>query len=201
MSSSRQPCEKAGPGSSKTRSSKVPEPGQFGSVVWCLTVKVSRVKCHAGNNTIGVTPGPAGFAAAVPDINVAGISNTSAATISATRTGSVRIDPPKPFIQASQIVPAAALGVDSRSDRQRCSRASGNHDLEVCGAWAGLRAPGTWDAAPPLRRPDSGAATRGTAHTLCSAIGSPCLEEQELRDLAGCEVVVTHQQQGLVSVG
>src|SRR5262245_39969487 len=68
---------------------------------------------------MGVTPGPAGFASALPGITVAGISNTSAATIRATRTGSLRIDPPKPFIQASHIAPAAALGVDSRSDRLR----------------------------------------------------------------------------------
>jgi hypothetical protein len=103
MSSSRQTCEKAGPGSSKTRSSKVPERAQSGSVVWCLTVKVSRVKCQAGKRTIGVTPGPAGFAAAV-----AGIKSKSPATIRAPRTASARIDPPKPFIQASPNHPGGA---------------------------------------------------------------------------------------------
>src|SRR4029453_816560 len=102
MSSSRQTCEKAGPGSSKTRSSKVPERAQSGSVVWCLTVKVSRVKGQAGTRRSGVTPGPAGSAVAV-----AGIKSKSPATIRATRTGSARIDPPNPFIQASQTVPAA----------------------------------------------------------------------------------------------
>src|SRR5512132_1242398 len=102
MRSARQTCEKAGPGSAKTRSSKVPERAQSGSVVWCLTVTVSRVKCQAGKRTIGVTPGSAGFAVAV-----AGIKSKSPATIRATRTGSARIDPPKPFIQASPTIPAA----------------------------------------------------------------------------------------------
>jgi hypothetical protein len=67
-----------------------------------LTVKVSRVKCQAGNRTIGVSPGPPGLAAAVAGVNVAGIISIRAATIKATRTGSARIDPPKPFILASQ---------------------------------------------------------------------------------------------------
>src|SRR6266700_2216624 len=111
MSSSRQTCEKAGPGSSKTRSSKVPERGQFGSVLWCVTVKVSRVKCHAGNRTIGVTPGPAGFAAAPVGLNVAGTNNRSAATIRATRTDSARLDPPKPFILASPNRPGGRMRV------------------------------------------------------------------------------------------
>jgi hypothetical protein len=71
-------------------------------VVWCVTVTVSRVKCQAGKRTIGVTPGPAGFAVAV-----AGIKSKSPTTIRATRTGSARLDPPKPFIQASQTIPAA----------------------------------------------------------------------------------------------
>src|SRR5215208_4299214 len=102
MSSSRQTCEKAGPGSAKTKSSKVPERAQSGSVVWCLTVTVSRVKCQAGKRTIGVTPGPAGFPVAV-----AGIKSKSPTTSRATRTGSARLDPPKPFIQASQTIPAA----------------------------------------------------------------------------------------------
>jgi hypothetical protein len=61
------------------------------------------VKCQAGKRTIGVTPGPAGFAVAV-----AGINNKSPATIRATRTGSARIDPPKPFIWASPNRPGGA---------------------------------------------------------------------------------------------
>jgi hypothetical protein len=68
-----------------------------------LTVTVSRVKCQAGKRTIGVTPGPAGFAVAV-----AGIKSKSPATIRATRTGSARLDPPKPFIQASPNHPGGA---------------------------------------------------------------------------------------------
>jgi hypothetical protein len=70
---------------------------------------VSRVKCHAGNRTIGVTPGPAGFAAAVPGMNIAGINNMSAATIRATRTETARIHPPKPFILASRNRPGGRV--------------------------------------------------------------------------------------------
>src|SRR4029450_13805216 len=64
--------------------------------------KSSRVKCQAGKRTIGVTPGPAGFPPPAP-----GIKSKSPATIRATRSGSARIDPAKPFTQASQTVPAA----------------------------------------------------------------------------------------------